>query len=160
MKIKSLMTREVYSCGPGDRGADAARIMWERDVGCVPIVDDQTRPIGMVTDRDLCMAAYTSGLPLWQNQVASVMSRVVFSCREDDSVADAERLMKSHQVRRLPVIDHQGVLVGILSLNDIVLARTRTAAAKLTEHMLGDVTATMAAICQPRVDGSSQLTAH
>jgi CBS domain-containing protein len=124
--------------------------MWEQDVGVVPVVDTQGRPLGMVTDRDLCIASYTRGQALRDMPVVAGMSPQVYSCRDTDTLGEAERLMKHHQVRRLPVVNESGKLVGILSLNDIVLARTRTMQARLTEQVLGDVTDTIAAICQHR----------
>jgi CBS domain-containing protein len=150
MKAKDLMTSKVRTCGPGSTAAEAAGLMWEHDVGAIPVLDTTGRPIGMVTDRDLCMAAYTRGQSLTDLHVIAAMSKEVFSCREGDSIAEAERLMREHQVRRLPVVSESGKLVGILSLNDIVLVRTKTPAAKATERVLGDVTDTLAAICTHR----------
>ena len=76
----------------------------------------------MVTDRDVCMAGYTKGLPLRAITASEVMSRDVFCCAPEDLVTSAEEVMRQRQVRRLPVVDSSGQLVGILSLNDIVRA--------------------------------------
>jgi CBS domain-containing protein len=150
MRINDLMTTKVFTCGPGSSAAEAAGLMWQHDVGAIPVLDTTGRPIAMVTDRDLCMAAYTRGQPLTGLPVVAAMSKEIFSCREGDSIAEAERLMQAHQVRRLPVVGENGKLVGMLSLNDIVLMRTKTPAAKATERVLGDVTDTLAAICTHR----------
>src|SRR5690606_28351921 len=64
MQVRELMTRDVQVCGPRDDLNRAAQIMWDHDCGVVPVVDSERRPIGMVTDRDVCMAAYTQGKPL------------------------------------------------------------------------------------------------
>jgi CBS domain-containing protein len=150
MRIKDLMTTKVFTCGPGSSAAEAAGLMWQHDVGAIPVLDTAGRPIGMVTDRDVCIAAYTRGQLLTDLPVIAAMSKEVFSCREGDAIGEAERLMREHQVRRLPVVSESGKLVGILSLNDIVLVRTKTPAAKATERVLGDVTDTLAAICTHR----------
>jgi CBS domain-containing protein len=97
----------------------AAQNMWDNDIGCVPVVDKDRRVVGMLTDRDVCMAAYIQGAPLTGLLVTSAMSKQVFSCAPDDDIAAAEKLMREKQVRRLAVIDAQGRLAGIISLNDI-----------------------------------------
>ena len=73
----------------------------------------------MLTDRDICMAAYTQGKPLHDISIATAMSPQLFSCKGDDSIEEAEAIMRRYQVRRLPVTDFSGRLVGVLSLNDI-----------------------------------------
>ena len=79
----------------------------------------------MITDRDLCMAAYTTGRTLSDLHVHDAMSRELHKCRPGDSIEDAEALMQRAQVRRLPVVDHGGQLAGILSLADVVCAPER-----------------------------------
>lgn len=122
MKARDLMTAEVVACGPNDSLECVARAMWEEDCGSVPIVDEDRRVLGMVTDRDACMAAYTQGRLLSAIPVHEAMSRDVISIGEEDSVEDAEKRMREHQVRRVPVVDASGVLTGVLSLNDLALA--------------------------------------
>ena len=119
MNVEQVMTTDVMTCRPGDNLNSAARIMWEHDCGCVPVVDDNERVVGMITDRDICMAAYTQGRPLQALGVAGAMSRSVCCCKPADRLETAEELMRTHQVRRLPVMDDQGRLVGILSLGDL-----------------------------------------
>jgi len=148
MKVRDIMTRTVHRCGPDGSVTDATRIMWEHDVGAVPVIDATGRPIGMITDRDICMAAYTRGQGLREMNVSSVMSRDLYACRPEDPIAEVERTMMEHQVRRLPVVDATSKLVGIISLNDIALARARNPIEKAKERLLGDVTETLAAICK------------
>jgi CBS domain-containing protein len=119
MKVKELMTQAVRTSTPDAPLSEAAKVMWERDCGVVPIVDAQGRVAGVVTDRDACMAAYTQGKPLSAIPIRSVMSTSVHTCRPDDDLAQAEETMSRHQVRRLPVVDGGDRLVGILSLNDV-----------------------------------------
>lgn len=119
MTVGTLMTREVQSCGPDDTLERAAQIMWEHDCGCVPVVDSGRHVLAVVTDRDVCMAAYLRGVPLRQERVAAAMSRQLHTARAADPIEVAERLMWERQVRRLPVTDDAGRLVGMLSLGDI-----------------------------------------
>jgi len=108
MKVGELMTADAKACGPSDTLNRAAQLMWENDCGAVPVVDQQLRVIGMVTDRDICMAAYTQGRPLAQSRVESAMSHGAYTCAPGDDIASAEKLMCERQVRRLPVIDEEG----------------------------------------------------
>jgi CBS domain-containing protein len=119
--VRDLMTRDVSMCAPGAPLSEAARIMWQRDCGFVPVTDEARTLRGVVTDRDACMAAYTRGVPLAQIRVDTVMSTDVASVREDDTLARAHDLMRARQVRRLPVLDSRGRVVGVLSLNDVAL---------------------------------------
>jgi CBS domain-containing protein len=119
MKISELMTRDVKACALNETLNAAARIMWDHDCGCVPVVDAHRRLAGIVTDRDLSMAAYTQGLPLGAIPIERVMSSRVIACSPSDSVATAHRLMRTHEIHRIPVVNSSGALVGILSLSDL-----------------------------------------
>lgn len=119
MQVKDLMTASPEVCTLDDTANEAARIMWERDCGAVPVVDRNGRAAGIITDRDICMAAYFQGEPLSQIRVSEVMSRELHTCRPEDEVTNAERVMRMHQVRRLPVVADGATLVGILSLSDL-----------------------------------------
>jgi len=119
MKVEQVMTRDVKLCHVEESLNDAARLMWDHACGCVPVVDAEDRVVGVLTDRDVCMAAYTRGLPLGDMTVISAMSRQVFACHMGDALDTAEAIMREHQVRRLPVLGFQDRIVGILSLSDI-----------------------------------------
>ena len=147
MNIGTLMTRAPGTCGPNDPLSAAAQIMWDRDCGCVPIVDAERHPIAMITDRDICMAAYTQGRPLWSIPVSSAASRIVVSVRESETIESAEGLMQAYRVRRLPVVDTDGRLVGIVSLND--LARHASFGHRHGDLNADRITRTLAAICEP-----------
>lgn len=131
MKVAELMTSEVYCCGPGDGLNVPARAMWELDCGCVPVVDEERRLVGMITDRDVCMAAYTQGRPLSEIAVDSAMARVVHTCSPKDALTTAEKIMAESQVRRLPVVDTDGTLMGILSMRDIARRSPKLNASRL-----------------------------
>lgn len=149
--VRELMRTDVRTCMPDDALHEAARIMWERDCGVVPVVDrdGSARVVGMITDRDICMALYTSGGRMSELQVGGAMAREVRSCHPDDTVSDAEEIMRRAQVRRLPVVDEEGRLRGILSLADIA-----EAAAGLRETSApiraDEVAAVLEDVCRPR----------
>jgi CBS domain-containing protein len=123
MLVQELMTRPAHHCHAGDTLDVAARLMWEHDCGCLPVLDGGGELVGIVTDRDLCMAAYTRGLPLAAIRVDGTMAHTVIVCRPEETVSSALRRMETHDVRRLPVVGAHGQLVGILSLADVVRAR-------------------------------------
>jgi CBS domain-containing protein len=143
MKVVELMVREVTACSPDDALNRAAQIMWENDCGCVPVVDRAARLVAMLTDRDICMAAYTSGRTLKDIRVSAAMSSELFACRPDDELLVAQKIMRERQVRRIPVSDEMGRLVGILSIADIARA---TASKAVTKAAAAD---TMVRICAP-----------
>jgi CBS domain-containing protein len=118
MNVEMIMTREVKACRPDDTLATAAQIMWENDCGCVPVVNDE-KVLGMITDRDICISAWTQDTRLSELHVAHACSGEAYTCSPQDPIAAAEATMRAHQVRRLPVVDEGGRLVGVLSLNDI-----------------------------------------
>lgn len=119
MNVKDVMTRSPKACAAGDSANDAARIMWEQDCGSVPVVDHAGCVVGMVTDRDICMAAYFQGAPLSSIPLSNIMSRDVCTCEAGTELNEAERMMQDWRVRRLPVVDEGGSLVGMLSLGDV-----------------------------------------
>jgi len=149
MNASELMTTVVKSCGTNDNLQRAAQIMWETDCGVVPVVDGDGRVAGMITDRDICMAAYTQGQPLWQIPVSNAMAKQVHGVRENDQLEAVETLMQRVRVRRVPVLDGDGRLKGILSMNDLARHAHRSAGRK-TNGLSGDsIVQTLAAICEP-----------
>lgn len=151
MKIEAVMTKSVHCVGPDQTLNDAARIMWDHDCGCVPVVDGNGICVGMLTDRDACMAAYTRGEPLAAIRVGDIMSRQLIACGPYDTVEQAEALMQQHQIRRLPVVGFENRLVGILSLNDLArVARTQPRSRERGVNAEA-IEATLAAVCAPRI---------
>ena len=150
MTITDLMTRDPGTCVPTDTLQCAARIMWERDCGSVPVVDGDGRVLGVVTDRDLCMAAYLRHQALHECCVHEVMGHPAIVCRESDPVETAFEAMRQHRIRRIPVVDGENRLTGILALNDLALAGSRPNAERRGMRPEA-VSATLTAICQHRV---------
>lgn len=148
MNVESVMTREPKTCMPNDTLHRAANLMWEVDCGVIPVVDAAGRLRGLVTDRDICMASYTQGRAPHDIQVEGVMSKLLFTLAPTDSIAAAVQLFKERQVRRAPVVNGVGALVGILSISDIVHA---SAAGKLAKDIKPDaVLAVVHAVTKPR----------
>jgi CBS domain-containing protein len=150
MNVSTLMSAAAKSCGPNDDLQRAAQIMWESDCGIVPVVDSEERVVGMITDRDICMAAYTHGQPLWQIPVSNAMAKDVHGVRENSLLEAAEGVMRRLRIRRVPVLDGDGRLKGILSMNDLARHAHRSAGHK-HDGLSGDrIVQTLAAICEPR----------
>ena len=152
MKVRQLMTKAVSSCLPDDTANQAARIMWERDCGFVPVIEshESRRVVGIVTDRDICIAAYTKNRPLDQIRLNELMSTDVRSCRTDDEVSEAEQAMRRSQVHRLPVLDDAGQLLGVLSLADVAREAARETGSKRQEVTAREIGETVAAISRAR----------
>ncbi len=148
MKARELMSHHVQTCRAGATLAEAARIMWEADLGALPVVDEEGRVIAMITDRDICMAAYTQGVPLTQSSVASAMSKRLVSCSPRASLHEIEHKMLDAQVRRIPVIDELGALSGIVTLGDI--ARHTQSGSLLERFGAAGVTRTLSAVSERR----------
>ena len=122
MKIKDIMTREPAICSRGTNLAAAAKLMLDADCGILPVVDDQSKLVGVVTDRDMYIALATRNRLASQVTVGEVARTTVFTCAPDDDVESALQTMRQHRVRRLPVAGFRGAVAGIVSMNDIVLA--------------------------------------
>jgi CBS domain-containing protein len=125
MLVEQLMTREVEACRPDATLAAVADIMWRRDCGVVPVVDEEARVVGVLTDRDICIALASRGQTGHEVRADEVMSREVQVCTAADDVEEALSLMRRARVRRLPVLDGQERLAGILSLRDVILNARR-----------------------------------
>lgn len=117
--VRFVMTSNVRSCGPDDSLTEAAQLMWNGDCGAIPVVADG-QLLGVITDRDVCMATFTQGEAPSRLQVKGAMSKVMFTCTPDDSIATALSTMAAQRVRRLPVAGADAKLVGIISIADIV----------------------------------------
>lgn len=147
MDVETLMSRDVASCTPEDSMALAARAMWDRDCGIVPVVDEHRRLVGVVTDRDICIAAVAQGRTLHEMRVGDVMRRRVYSCRPGQPLRALHAMMREFQVRRLPVVDEESRLLGIVSLNDLAVAAAAAEGDGRTGRML-EVAETLAAVCR------------
>ncbi len=149
MQVEQLMTRDVKAAREHDTLQAAAQIMWDRNCGCVPIVDADNRVVGIITDRDICLAAFAQSKTLSRMHVGDSMARRVHTCRVDDTLAYVEALMQQKQVRRLPVVDSEDQLVGIISLHDLAREAQREMSLAEREVCPDEVGLTLAAVSAP-----------
>lgn len=143
MKVQDVMVKGVRFCTPDTNLATVAKIFWEQGCGALPVVENG-RAIGVITDRDMSIALGTRNAKAADIFVRDVALPKVFFCLAQDDIHTALSTMQAQQVRRLPVVDQEGALVGILSLDDIVLF----AEEKPGELTYCDVVDTMKAIYQ------------
>ncbi len=152
MKVGEIMTEKVASVRQEDTLSTAARIMWECDCGALPVLDPAgEHAVGMITDRDICMAVWSKNRAPSSIRVAEVTSRELYACKQDDSLTTAEDLMCSKQIRRIPVLDERDKLVGILSLADIAKAsqHSNSTGAFARDIAPTEVATTLGSICSP-----------
>jgi CBS domain-containing protein len=150
MKTQDAMSHPLITAPASSTTDVVARLMWEFDCGIVPIVsDDDGRLVGVITDRDICMAAYTQGKPLSLIAVSSAMAKEIVACHAADPIESAERLMRENRVRRMPVLDQEDHPVGLISMNDIA----RVAAHAKKSGFNRELVETLATVCQPRAEG-------
>jgi CBS domain-containing protein len=128
MVVSEVMKKDVATCTPQDDLVVAARVMSQRHCGFVPVVDSTGTVAGVLTDRDVCLRAADPSRPLRRIGVKDVMSHPVFSCFPKQNLKVTLATMAKRHVRRLPVIDKQGHLQGVLSIDDIVQAPHRRGA--------------------------------
>lgn len=147
MKVKEVMTPEAKAIWITQSLADAAKEMWEHDCGILPIIKDGRKVVGMITDRDICMAAAMKDRNPSSISVEEVMTGAVYSANLDEDVEHALETMRDHKIRRLPVLNKEGELEGILSMNDIVLhAKARNGKKPPIDYL--EVVKTYRAICE------------
>ncbi len=145
MKVQDVMTSNVISCRPETNLAAAGGMMWDNNCGALPIVDEAGRVIGIITDRDIAIAVATRGQLASEITVGEVMSGKVISCSLDEDIKSALEKMGQGRVRRLPVINREGILQGILSLDDTAIHAQE---GKRSELSYEDVVTTYRAISE------------
>jgi len=150
MQVNEVMTSEANSCTPETSLATAAMLMWEHDCGVLPVVDDARKVVGVITDRDICMAAAMRPQPISEISVSEVISGKVYACTPETEIHEALKTMGQEKVHRLPVISAEGELQGILSMNDLALEAKATNDKKTHGLSYADVVETYKAICAHR----------
>lgn len=124
MSLKHIMTLEPQCIGPGQPVIEAAQVMEKLDIGMLPVCEND-RLIGTVTDRDIAIRAVARGLDPRRTPVREVMTADLIYCLEDETIEEACRIMENHQIRRVPVLNEEKRLVGIVSLGDVAV-RTKS----------------------------------
>jgi CBS domain-containing protein len=137
MKVREIITPGAQCTNPDATLMEAASNMKSLDIGMLPICDNE-RIVGAITDRDIAVRAVAQGLDPQTAKVRDVMSEKIVYCFDDQEIEDAAQIMEKMQVRRLPVLNHDKRLVGIVSLGDIA---TRSHQDSLAGHTLAAVAA-------------------
>jgi len=147
MKANDVMTTAARTCGVDTNLAAACEIMWNADCGILPVVDRDDNVVGVITDRDICIAVSTRGRLASDISARDVMSGNVFACRPDTDIRDALETMRTQKVRRLVVAKPDGKIAGVLSLDDIAVAAQSGVGGRQQDLSFGDVALTLKAIC-------------
>jgi CBS domain-containing protein len=123
MKIREVMSHDPACCVLSDNAQTVARILCDRNIGSMPvIVDQQSRKlVGMITDRDLCCSVIAQGMDPTTTEIGKLISSPPVTCREGENIESCERLMQAHQVRRIPIVDSEDRVIGIVSQADLAL---------------------------------------
>jgi CBS domain-containing protein len=122
MQVREVMTTSPKCCVPSDNAANAARIMKDMNTGIVPVIEsEQNRKLtGVVTDRDICLDVVAEARDARSVQVRDCMTPTLICCMPDDNVQKVIDLMHDNQIRRIPVVDHKGIIQGIVSMADLL----------------------------------------
>jgi len=145
MKVREVMTKEAASCYPDTSLSQAAELMWKNKCGFLPVIGEGGNVVGVITDRDISIALGTRNRRPSEVLVADVMPRSLFTCTAEDSVACALTTMRVEGLRRLPVVDREGTLTGVLSIDDLVLKARENASMKDVSN--ADIEDAFRAIC-------------
>ena len=159
MKVKEVMTGSPSVCDLNESLAEAAKTMWDADCGALPVLKDGREVVGFITDRDICMAMAMRDCNPHAVSAEEVISGNVYSVAPEDEIQKAFEVMQQYQVRRLPVINPEGELEGMLSMNDIVLKAKENTSGKAPEIVYADVVNTYKAICEHRASVQTQAAA-
>jgi len=147
MKVKEVMTADAKAIWITESLAAAAKEMWENDCGALPIIKEGRKVVGMITDRDICMASAMRNRNPSAISVEEVMNETVYAAEAEEDVEKALQTMREHKIRRLPVLNVAGELEGIVSMNDIVLhAKARNGKKPPIDYT--DVVKAYQAICE------------
>jgi len=146
MKVKEVMMGAPYTCRWDSNLGEATRLMWIGNCGFVPVLGDDGRVRGVVTDRDICIALGTRNKLAGDISVCEVASAKVHSCLPEDEIHVALYTMRHGHVRRLPVVDADGRLVGVLSIDDILMHAKATSSGQIADVSTEEVVRTLRAI--------------
>lgn len=151
MKARDVMMGTPYYCQLDSNLGSATELMWTGNCGFLPVMGTNGKIVGVVTDRDICIALGTRNRVAGDITVREVMSDRLFACSPDDDVHIALQMMKEGGVRRLPVIVKNGTLVGVISMDDLLLRAEAAGIGKQPELSTEEVARTYRAIDQRRV---------
>jgi CBS domain-containing protein len=123
VKIREIMSHDPACCVLSDSAQMVARILCDQNIGSMPVVANQEsrKLVGMITDRDLCCSVIAQGLDPKTTTIEKLISLAPFTCRDGENIETCERLMQEHQVRRVPIVDAEDRIIGIVSQADLAL---------------------------------------
>lgn len=119
MKVKDCMCTNVYYITPNSTIKDCAKLMCDNHIGCIPVCDTSSNIVGLVTDRDLILRSIACNKDANSTQVREIMTCKVCCCNSEIDIKEAEDLMSKNQIRRLPVVDNNNKIIGIITLGDL-----------------------------------------
>ncbi len=146
MNVQAIMTSSPFFATRDATVSDIAKVMAEKEVGVVPIVDEDHRPLGILTDRDICKAIATTNCAACEIPALNLASRPVITCGPEEELESALKTMRERHIRRLPVVDKSGKLRGILSIDDVVLRSEEAMEVTHSTISFGDAVRTLKAI--------------
>jgi CBS domain-containing protein len=155
MNVSELMSRQVVTCRPEDALQRVAELMWNRDCGFIVVVDEAQQPAGVLTDRDICMAAWSQGRTLHDIQAGQAMARTVVTCTPDDPLESLHERARQHQLHRIVVVDADGRLTGVVAIADL----SRAAAANKGNSAANELLKTLAAVKRSRSEPATIVPA-
>jgi CBS domain-containing protein len=159
VRVQDVMVSTPKSCRSETNLGDAAEMMWNQQCGILPILDSEQRVVGVVTDRDLCLALGTCARLPGDVTVGEVTTGKVYACKPDDDIHAALAAMKEKKVRRLPVLDARGKLAGILSMDDVVLHAQASRPGQDSELSAEDIVDTLRKVYEPALPQVMSKTA-
>jgi len=119
MKVKDCMCTNIYYVTPNNTIKDCAKLMCDNHVGCIPVCDTTSNIVGLITDRDIILRTIACDKDVNNTPVSEVMTCKVRSCDSELDIKEAEELMSKNQIRRLPVVDNNNKIIGIITLGDL-----------------------------------------
>lgn len=135
MNVNEIMVTEVKTCSRETTLAEIARLMWDNDCGAIPVVNQQGKPVGIVTDRDIAMSSMLNQKPLWElNADQVIQGQRLSTCQQESAVEDCLTKMEQNGIRRLPVVDGKGRLAGIVSIGDTLAFANKSGGASRTRQ--------------------------
>ena len=158
MHAGQFMSRDVVTCRADDSLADAVRKMWEHDVGCLLVVDGDDRLVGIMTDRDVCIAAFSTERLLKDIRVKSAMTSHVHSLMDTNRIQDVEVVMSTHKIHRVPIVDRERHVLGVVSMSDIAREAARELAERNPDITDVDLVTTLARLCKSMRPDSPTMT--
>ena len=132
MKISECMCKDVCFVKPDCKVYDAARIMCENHIGCIPVCNDQKNIVGIITDRDILLRTVACDKNTKTTPVSEIMTTEVWTCGCEEDVSEAENTMARNQIRRIPVVDNKNRVIGMLTMGDLAHYNTKLGKKEVT----------------------------